>query len=233
MINTRFWVDDYTSNLDPSEKLLFLYFLTNPYTDICGIYEVPLKHIALETGLDREMVIKIIDRFSRDGKVFYEKGWVGIKNFAKHQLNNPKVKIGIENGLKQAPKEIIDRLSIDYEGLSHLNPNSNLNSNPNLKTAETSSALIVEIIKLFEEVNPAVKDYYNRPPQRKACENLINEYGFEAVSKVVAFLPRSNKIAYLPTITTPLQLWEKYQSLKDGLQKKKGELTVKGRGIEI
>ena len=99
--------------------------------------------------------------------------------------------------------------------------------------AGTSPALIVEIIKLFEGVNPAVKSYYNRPPQRKACENLINEYGFDEVSKVIALLPKSNKIAYLPTITTPIQLWEKYQALKDGLQRKKSELQAKGRGLEI
>ena len=135
MINTRFWIDDYISNLDPSEKLLFLYFLTNPYTDICGVYEVPLKHVGLETGLDKEMVLKIVDRFSRDGKIFYENGWVAIKNFAKHQQDNPKVKKGIQIGLSQVPQLLLDRLSIDYGGLSHsnLNSNSNLNLNPNTK----------------------------------------------------------------------------------------------------
>ena len=96
---------------------------------------------------------------------------------------------------------------------------------------ETSSGLIVEVLKLFETVNPAVKGYYGRPPQRKACQNLIDEYGFEEVSKVIAFLPKSNKIAFLPTITTPIQLWEKYQALKDGIQRRKGELSTKGRGI--
>ena len=63
MINTRFWIDDYISHLDPTEKLMFLYFLTNPLTDICGVYEIPLKNIALDTGIDKEMVEKIIKRF--------------------------------------------------------------------------------------------------------------------------------------------------------------------------
>jgi hypothetical protein len=129
MINTRFWIDDYISELDPTEKLLFLYFLTNPYTDICGIYEVPLKHIALDTGLDKEMVIKIIERFSKDGKIFYEDGWVAVKNFPKHQLNNPKVAKGIEIGLENAPQGLKDRLSIEYDILPHSNSNSNSNSN--------------------------------------------------------------------------------------------------------
>jgi len=120
MIDTRFWIDDYISNLDPIEKLLFLYFLTNPYTDICGIYEIPLKHIALETGLDKEMVTKILARFEKDGKIFYEKGWIGVKNFPKHQLDNPKVSKGIQAGFKEAPKFILKKLNIDYDSLSYL-----------------------------------------------------------------------------------------------------------------
>lgn len=111
IINTKFWIDDYSSNLDPIEKLLFLYFLTNPYTEICGIYEIPLKHIALETGIDREMVLKILARFENDGKIFYRKGWVAIKNFTKHQVNNPSVNKGIERGLDAIPVNVLDELS--------------------------------------------------------------------------------------------------------------------------
>lgn len=68
MINTRFWEDGYTANLDPIEKLLFLYFLTNTSTNICGFYEIPLKKIASDTGLDKDMVLKIIKRFTDDKK---------------------------------------------------------------------------------------------------------------------------------------------------------------------
>ena len=131
IVDTRFWVDDYTANLDPIEKLLFLYFLTNPATDISGVYEIPIKNIALDTGIDKEMVNKILERFSRDGKIFYESGWVGIRNFIKYQTLNPKVISGIKIGLNKGPKSLIDSLCIDYDRLSHLNSNSNPNSNPN------------------------------------------------------------------------------------------------------
>ncbi len=147
MVNTRFWIDDYISNLDPIEKLLFLYFLTNPSTDICGVYELPLKNIALDTGLDKEMVVKIVNRFSTDGKIFYKNGWVGIKNFAKHQAMNPKVKMGIEIGLAKAPKEILDSLSYPIDSLSHLN--SNINSNSNLKSEVSDTP--IKIIKFTEK----------------------------------------------------------------------------------
>lgn len=124
MINTRFWDDDYTSNLDPVEKLLFLYFLTNTSTNISGIYEIPIKKIALETGLDRDMVLKILDRFTKDGKIFYYKGWVCLKNFVKNQnQNSPKVKIGIEREIMALNKDILN-IFIGYgypmDTLSHL-----------------------------------------------------------------------------------------------------------------
>lgn len=138
IVNTRFWIDDYTANLDPIEKLLFLYFLTNTSTDISGVYEIPLKNIALDTGIDKEMVEKILGRFARDGKIFYSNGWVGVKNFAKHQLDNPKVQQGIKNGLAKAPKEIIDSLASSIDSLSHLN--SNINSNSNLTVIDSLSA---------------------------------------------------------------------------------------------
>lgn len=95
-------------------------------------------------------------------------------------------------------------------------------------TAEASSAgLIPQIIKLFEEVNPACKTMYGNTTQRRACDNLIQEYGFEEISKIVSILPKTNKIPYLPTITTPSQLWDKYQALRDGIQRKKQELSKK------
>jgi hypothetical protein len=109
-INTRFWDDIYISNLDPSEKLLFLYFLTNQRTDICGIYEIPLKSIAVDTGLHNEMIIKILERFTRDKKIFYIDGWVYVKNFAKHQSVNESVEKGIERSLADIPSEIMAKI---------------------------------------------------------------------------------------------------------------------------
>jgi hypothetical protein len=124
-INTKFWDDNYIIDLDPIEKLLFLYFLTNPLTDICGIYEIPTKRMAFDTGIDKEMILKIINRFSKDKRIFYIDGWIYIKNFAKHQAVNPKIEEGIKRSLGVIPGEILakikeygidyDRLCIDYE----------------------------------------------------------------------------------------------------------------------
>jgi hypothetical protein len=110
-LNTKFWNDNYVANLDPSEKLLFIYCLTNQYTDICGVYEVPLKNMALETGLDKEMVIKILDRFTKDEKIYYLDGWIYVRNWTKHQMFNDSVKLGMNRGFNLIPEEIRAKIS--------------------------------------------------------------------------------------------------------------------------
>ncbi len=116
-VNTKFWTDPYVSDLDPSEKLLFLYFMTNHLTNISGIYEVTIRQVAFDTGIDKSMVMKILNRFEKDDKIIYRNGWIAIKNFIKHQTLNPKIKIGIEIELLDKPAELID--FVDTSDVNH------------------------------------------------------------------------------------------------------------------
>lgn len=222
IINTKFWSDNYITNLDPSEKLLFLYFLTNPYTNISGAYEISIRQIALDTGFDKEMVEKIIKRFSKDNKIYYLHGYVVIKNFIKHQEKNPKVRIGIENEAKNLPEDI---KNIVYDSLSYLNLNSNLNSNSNLNLSSTDkksdAKLISEVINSFKEINPSYQRWFANKTQRASVERLLELNGFEKLQKVIGILPKTNKMTYMPTITTPSQLEDKWASLESNLLKKK------------
>ncbi len=239
MVNTRFWIDDYVSHLDPKEKLMFLYFLTNPFTDICGIYEVPMKSISIDTGIEEGPALKILKRFERDRKIFYRGGWIGIANFVKYQLDNPKVMRGIELGLSKAPPELkrIMRhsLSLTMDRLSHSNPNSNLNSNPNSnskmfptknpkglkgKVSQSDNLAAYEIIKAFEKVN---KHWYLLEEKRweyDAALRLVQGHGKAQVLKVIAVLPETNKLPHVSNITTPAKLEEKWQDLENQLVKR-------------
>lgn len=109
MLNSRFWEDGYISELDPTEKLLFIYFITNPRISLSGIYEVPLKNIALDTGIDKEMIEKILTRFSKDKKIVYMGGWLCVINYPKYQnYDSPTIKIAVSNELNIIPAEILD-----------------------------------------------------------------------------------------------------------------------------
>lgn len=136
IVNTKFWDDSYIAGLSQIEKLLFLYLITNPLTNISGVYELPVKRVAFDTGIEIGKIEEIFHKLEKDEKLVVLNGWVGIVNFIKYQTLNPKIKQGILAELKKAPKGITDKLSIDYQtfctpydSLSHLN--SNLNKNPN------------------------------------------------------------------------------------------------------
>ncbi len=162
IVNTKFWDDSYITRLSPTEKLLFLYLITNPLTNISGVYELPLKRVAFDTGISADRVDAIFKKLENDGKLIVTDGWIGVVNFIKHQSLNPKIKQGILSELKRAPKGITERLSIDYQSLcmgsdslshsnSNLNTNSNLNSNA-LSSRELSTGIPHEIQGIRKEL---------------------------------------------------------------------------------
>lgn len=183
-INTKFWSDNYISDLDPIEKLLFIYFITNPYTDICGIYEISLKQVALDTGIDKqEMLPKIIKRFSKDGKIFYLDGWIYVKNFQKHQAMNESVELGIKRSMNDVPSDIlakVKQIDTDWVQTGTVSTQSATNldlTKPNLTKPNHSepkdSQDIVRFIELWEDINPAYRKFFANKTERGASADLI------------------------------------------------------------
>jgi len=193
LVNTKFWDDKYTSNLDPIEKLLFLYFLTNPLTNLIGVYEIELRRIAFDTGIDKEMVIKIIERFSKDEKIYYYEGYLIIKNFVKFQNEgSEKVKIGIKNLFEALPEKIKKFNSGLVKGIdtvsyinTNINTNSNININPNINSnlilrkdkPEKTPALFSNMKNVFLEYYQETKtlEYYFTGKCAGALKQLTNK----------------------------------------------------------
>lgn len=135
-INTKFWSDNFVSELNPLDRYLFLYFLTNEHTNIAGIYELPLKTISFETGIELDMLKKMLKRLT--SKVIYVDGWVCIKNFQKHQsTTSEKVQRGIEIEMSKIPSKIKEKIEYGYpidtssNPIIYSNTNSNVDSNTN------------------------------------------------------------------------------------------------------
>lgn len=128
-VNTHFWDDNYIITLDPIEKLLFLYLITNPLTTIAGIYEIALRRIAFDTGIEAEMVLKILKRFEEADKVTYREGWIFLHNFFKNQNLSDTAKKGALKVVNDCPHWIKDRLCIDYDSLCIAYDNKNKKGN--------------------------------------------------------------------------------------------------------
>lgn len=163
-VSTRFWKDKWIRSLDPIEKMVYLYLLTNPETTICGVYQTTLDEIAHDTGVDHRQLSLILERFAAEGKAaLYMDEWVIIPNFLKHQnLTSPKIQKGVERELENVPEAVISySLSIGY---AYDSINSNFNFNSNLSGKSSADApQPPDFSKLYEEYDEkVVNDYYQR-----------------------------------------------------------------------
>ena len=87
-ISMNFWtdtkvVDDFT----PEDKYFMLYCLTNPYTNLCGCYEISIKQIARDIGYKESVVKELLDKFKNQyGIIDYEPGTkeMLVKNWNKY-----------------------------------------------------------------------------------------------------------------------------------------------------
>ena len=108
MIDTYFWNDPWIEDLGPTERYLFLYFLTNPNGNIAGIYEISDDRIRRETKLKGAAVQAALERFEKDGKLYRRGSWVILRNFPKRQnAKAPGVREGILRILVSLPEPIM------------------------------------------------------------------------------------------------------------------------------
>lgn len=87
-LNTVIWSDTWFEVLNPEEKLLFIYFVTNEKTNMLGVYEISLRKVSFETGIDVSKIGEYLKKFEADGKIRYASNRVLLLNFLKHQNYN-------------------------------------------------------------------------------------------------------------------------------------------------
>jgi DnaD/phage-associated family protein len=86
-IHTKIWKDEWFSELEPDEKMLFIYLFSNELASIAGIYKIPLKIMVFETGLDKGFILETLAKFEQANKVFYENGVVWVANMSRYHAN--------------------------------------------------------------------------------------------------------------------------------------------------
>jgi len=110
-ISTSFWDDKWIMELDPSEKLLYLYLLTNPLTNIAGIYKITEKRISFDTGFTPDTVRHIFEKFQKANKAHLVGEYIILPSWPKHQhwQTHDKIRTGILIELNNLPKDILGR----------------------------------------------------------------------------------------------------------------------------
>jgi hypothetical protein len=213
-INTRFWSDTFVSELSPTEKLIFLYFLTNQYTTISGIYEVTIKTVSFETGVPLDEVEIIMAKL--EPKIIYAEGYIIIKNFYKHQQRNPNIDKGIAESLKELPRNVVTRLhelNFPYSDLvRRATPKDTfVNAEQSTTVIGKEKDYINAIFDCFYEINPTLN--YGNKTHRAAVTDMLKKYRFQELKKIAEYAVSINGQPYTPVITTPLDLKNKLAQL--------------------
>src|ERR1700692_2240017 len=117
MVNVKFWDDSYVTTLNPTEKLLFLYLITNPLTNVSGIYEINTRRINFDTAIVDSLLEYIFKKFEDDKKIIYSDGWICVVNFIKNQSLNPSIIKGIKRELKLVPRKTLLKFATACDSL--------------------------------------------------------------------------------------------------------------------
>lgn len=171
-IFTRTWNDKWFVTLEIDEKLLFIYLFSNERASVCGMYELPLRTIVFETGINKDRVLQILDRLQKDKKVYYSEEVIYIVNFQKYNNsgNSSKVKIRARKDVEMTPDGEIKKMYCKVNKIPY--PKSNIPYPEKFHDTDTDRDTDRDTEKDRDtdtETEPSAADIY------KAYQNNIGE----------------------------------------------------------
>lgn len=107
-VATSFWSDPFIEELTPSQKLLYLYLITNDKTNMLGIYEISIRKISFDTGVDKKTIDDSFELFISKGKVKRIGNYVILVKYMKHQNFNTNMKKSAIDVYNSLPNELKD-----------------------------------------------------------------------------------------------------------------------------
>ncbi len=108
MQNTRpeIWDSGFFQSLNPSQKMIFLYLLSNVKANSAGIYEITLKRIACDTGFDEETIKNVLTIFADYNKIHRVGYYIIVVNRLKYCRLNQRARSSIEKVFSDLPEQV-------------------------------------------------------------------------------------------------------------------------------
>ena len=114
--HTKFWKDAWVIDLDPLERYLFSYLFTNEQSSISGIYELPIKIIQNETGLELPFIKKTLAKFQDAKKLFYKDNIIWVVKMMQHHKNaSPTTMTKVNNDVSWIPDCDVKKAYLYYQ----------------------------------------------------------------------------------------------------------------------
>jgi hypothetical protein len=176
-----------------------------------GEFVTGRKSLALQTGIPETTIERILDYLESSGQIGQQKTtkyrlitilkWKSYQEVDSKRTANGQQTDTIKNLKKERSKEEV--------------------------SSDVPSQDIVAIIDSFKGVNPAYGKWYANKTQRASIERMLPIHGKERLLKVIPLLSKSNTMQFFPSITTPVQLEEKWAQLEAQWKRYQGEVTKK------
>lgn len=169
MVDPTFWDDPTIGDLDGHAKYLFLYLISSPRGNTCGLYEVSTRVIQFHTGMTSEKIEAAMKVLVDTGRIVRSGNWVWIVNQFKHDhhKNNLLVRIQFLKILDVVPDlEFVRLIMGKYEvqlNLTHgsveVQPNLSPTSQQRRNSFEVySKAILSKLTPTSPEVQPNIRD---------------------------------------------------------------------------
>lgn len=86
-VQTGMWrEDEWFQTLELDARLFWMYLFTNPSASVAGIYRLPLRTMAFESGVDQDRIEELLAEFAKAGKAYFANGVVWVRKMREYQL---------------------------------------------------------------------------------------------------------------------------------------------------
>ena len=117
MIDTGTWDDPWFADLEPDTKLVFLYLLTNRRSTAAGAFEITVRAMAFETGLDQARIEAALHTLESRVQWWPEHRIIWVRNFLKHQAANENFWKSAKASVAEFPADVQVAIGSVYPSL--------------------------------------------------------------------------------------------------------------------
>jgi hypothetical protein len=106
LFSTKFWSDSWVvDDLNALDRYLFLYLLLNERSNLIGVYELPLRVAAFETGIDQSDLARMLAKMSPKVEYLQDR-YIYVEKAADHAADNPAINKGMLRELAALPAAV-------------------------------------------------------------------------------------------------------------------------------
>jgi hypothetical protein len=200
-VHTEMWrADDWFQTLPTDARLLWIYLFTNPSASVAGIYKLPLRTMANETGLDLSRVTDLLAEFSTAKKAYYQDGIVWVRKMRDYQLpgkTSPQLIAHLNKEIAKIPDGYLKREYLIAYGYSIDTHKKSADTVSIPRATETDTDTDTDT----ETLAPLAHDDADMTPEQRAIRNAYDACGIT--------FSKTHQDAHLETIKrTGLPAWQ-------------------------